>query len=292
VKARPLEIRGGVARRALLALALSLSVVIGCEDSGKKSASLAQGHLAFLVKAAKSDAREVRDGLPEGAKMLAALFQEAAPEVPGAEDARKALIRTRAKVNDLDSAKSTFFLVATADGTILRNNLDQDDMAGKNLFDVYPAAEKNKKKAYYEFSGSWDVARGVNGRDDAQRCAAAPILLKDEVVGYLATGWSWSAYAYRLESTLRSDILSNTKEGEKVPLVYVYVLVGSIAYGAPVSPVINGKELLKLDPLKKVQGDKVWSTPLEIDYRAFGVAMQRVPELGQDVLIAVLRSET
>jgi hypothetical protein len=230
--------------------------------------------------------------MPKGAKELEALFKEAAPEVPAAVDAREALINTRAKINDLDSAKSTFFLVATADGTILRNNLDEDEMAGKNLFEVYPAAEKNRKKGYYEFRGSWDVARGVNGRPDAQWCAAAPIMIGDEVVGYLATGWSWSAYAYRLETTLRSEILTSTKEGEKVPLIYVYVIVGEQAYGAPVAPVVNGKELLKLKPLDKLQGDAVLAMPVEIERRQFGVAMQRVVELGEDAVIAVLRSET
>lgn len=272
--------------------ALSGLLALGCEDTGKKSAAEASKHLDFLVTAAKRDVGEVRGGLPQGAKALESLFSEAAPEVPAATDAREALVRTRAKINDLDSAKSIFFLIAGADGAILRNNLDTDEMAGKNLFEVYPQAEKNKKKTYFEFGGSWDIARGVNNRDDAQWCAAAPIVLKDEVVGYLATGWSWSSYAYRLESTLRSEILTSTKEGEKVPLTYVYVVKGKTAYGAPVAPVINGKELVKLDVVGKTKGEETFAVPLEIEHRSFGVAARRVPELGDDVVIAVLRSET
>lgn len=282
-----------IGRRALFGILFVLcGLNLGCENTGKKSAEKAKGHLEFLVKAAKGDVAEVRTGLPQGAKELKALFQEAAPELPAAVDAREALISTRAKINDLDSAKSTFFLIATADGTILRNNLEEDEMAGKNLFEVYPASEKNRKKSYYEFRGSWDVARGVNGRDDAQWCAAAPILLEDEVVGYLATGWSWSSYAYRLETTLRSEILTSTKEGDKVPLIYVYVIVGDSAYGAPVAPVVNGRELVKVRPLDKLKGEEMISMPIEIERRQFGVAMRRVPELGDDVVIAVLRSET
>jgi hypothetical protein len=272
---------------ALLALSL-----MSCENTGEKSAQEGRAHLAFLVKAAKRDVDEVRNGMPEGARRLVELFQEAAPEIPAAELARSALLTTRAKVNDLDSAKSTFFLVAAADGSILRNNLEQDEMAGKNLFEVYPEAKKNRADPYYEFSGSWDIARGVNGRDDAQRCAAASIKLNNETVGYLVSGWSWSSYAYRLETTLRSEILTSTKEGAKVPLVYVYVLVGSHSYGAPVAPVINGKALVKLKPLEKLKGEEVYAAPLEIERRDFGVAMQRVPELGPEVVIAVLRSET
>lgn len=270
----------------------SLLLLLGCEDTGKISAKKATAHMEYVAKAVRSDVKEIRRGMPAGAKALEELFGDAAPEVPGPADTREALLRVRAKNNDLDSAKSTFFLVATADGMILRNNLEEDEMAGKNLFEVYPAAAKNRKDSYYEFNGSWDIARGVNNKDDAQHCAVAPIALQGKTVGYFVSGWSWSSYAYRLETSLRSEVLQNTKEGEKVPLLYVYVLTGGKAYGAPVSPEVNGQAILKLDPLKKTKGDKVVGVPLEITRRQFGVALQHFPELGDDVVLAVLRSET
>jgi hypothetical protein len=192
----------------------------------------------------------------------------------------------------LDSAKSTFFLIASSDGSILRNNLEEDEMAGKNLFEVYPSAEKNRKDTYYEFNGSWDVARGVNKKVDAQHCAVAPIALQGKTVGYFVSGFSWSSYAYRLETTLRSEVLQNTKEGEKVPLLYVYVIVGGKAYGAPVSPEVNGQAILKQNPIEKTKGGKVVAVPLEITRRQFGVALQHFSELGEVVVVAVLRSET
>jgi hypothetical protein len=245
-----------------------------------------------VAQAVKSDTDELVRGMPVGAQALTPLFEEAFPEIPSAAAAREALMTVRAKNNDLDSAKSTFFLVASADGSILRNNLDQDEMAGKNLFEVYPEAAKNKKDGYFQFRGNWEVARGVNNRDDAQRGVAVPIKLKGETVGYFVSGWSWSSYAYRLEASLRSEILQNTKSGDKVPLLYIYVLVGSSAYGAPVSPVVNGKTLVELNPLEKTKGGAVFATPIEIERRQFGVALRHMPELGEDVVIAVLRSET
>lgn len=268
------------------------SALFGCEGTGKVSAQKATVHMEYIAKAVRGDVKEIRSGMPAGAKALEELFQNAAPEVPGPVDAREALIRVRAKNNDLDSAKSTFFLIATVDGTIIRNNLEEDEMAGKNLFEVYPAAKKNRKDSYYEFNGSWDVARGVNNKDDAQHCAVAPVVLEGKTVGYFVSGFSWSSYAYRLETSLRSEILQNTKEGDKVPLLYVYVLAGGKSYGAPVSPEVNGQAILKLNPVEKTKGGEVVSLPLEITRREFGVALKHFPELGDDVVLAVLRSET
>ena len=167
---------------------LSMVGAIGCENSGKVSATKATQHIDYVAGAAQRDAAELERGMPVGAQALTPLFEEAFPEIPSAAAAREALMTVRAKNNDLDSAKSTFFLVTSADGTILRNNLDQDEMAGKNLFEVYPGAVKNRKDAYFQFQGSWEVARGVNNRDDAQRGVAVPIKLKGETVGYFVSG--------------------------------------------------------------------------------------------------------
>lgn len=292
-----MRVRGVSRRLALGALQFGLfwgafSLLLGCEDTGKISAQKATAHMVYIEKAVRTDVQEIKRGMPAGAKALEELFRNASPEVPGPEDARQALATVRSKNNDLDSAKSTFFLIAAADGTILRNNLEEDEMAGKNLFEVYPAAGKNRKDAYYEFNGSWDVARGVNNRDDAQHCAVAPIAIGGKTVGYFVSGFSWSSYAYRLETSLRSEILQNTKEGEKVPLLYVYVVAGGKSYGAPVSPEVNGEAILKLNPVEKAKGGKVVSVPLEITRRQFGVALRHFPDLGEDVVIAVLRSET
>ena len=91
---------------------------------------------------------------------------------------------------------------------------------------------------------------------------------------------------------LRSEVLTSTPQGGKVPLLYVYLLVGNSSYGAPVSPEVNGKALQKLKPLDQLKTQDVWATPIEIERRQFGVAFQRIKELGDDVVLAVLRSET
>lgn len=276
----------------MLCLLAMGSCQLGCEDQGKKSARLVEKDIDYVVAAARRDVGEVRRGMPAGAKELSPLFADASPEKPASADARKELLRLREDNLDLSAAKSTFFLIAHRDGTILRNNLEEDEMVDQDLFHVYPKAKKALEQDYVEFTGSWDVARGVNGRPDAQWLAAARIMAEGEVAGLFVTGWSWSAYAYRLETALRSHVLGETEEGGKVPLHYVYVIAGGKAYGAPVAPEVNGEAILQQNPLQKAQADQPVTLKLEITHRAFGLGLQRVPELGADVVLAVLRSET
>ena len=276
----------------LLLLAASVAFSFGCEDVGKKSAALAKGHVLMLAKAAKEDVLQVRRGLPEGAVQLSEVYQAAFPEVPSAETARKALRQTRERIPDLSIAKSTFFAMTSPDGRVLRSDMATDDLAEKNIFTAFPELAQVGQKAYVETRGTMPEAAGVRGRPDAQWVAGVPVKVGADVRGAYVTGWSWSKYAYRLETALRSAVMGETAEGDKVPLLYVYVLVGGAAYGAPVAPVVNGKAISDQHPLEHIAGDQVWAAPLEIEGRSFGVAVVRVTELGPDVAIAALRSET
>lgn len=272
---------------ALLALALSQ---FACEDVGKKSSEAARDNIAFIVAAAKQDVAEVRSGLPEGAKLLTELFKASHPETPGAEDASRALELARERVQDLRIAKSTFFAVLESNGRVIRNDREQDLMAGKDLFQFFPGL--SPAGSYVEGRGSMPEAAGVRGRTDGQWIARAAIESEGAVRGHYVTGWSWSAYAYRLETGLRSHILTGAKSGEKIPLLYVFVLVDQNVYGAPVSPVVNADAIARAGALGKANAQTPWTTVLTIDGRKFGLAAQLVPELGDKVGLAVLRSET
>lgn len=268
------------------------ALLLGCEDSGVKSAGEAKKHVAFLSAAAEEDVREVRAGVPEGARLLGDLFREAHPEPPSAENARKALNRVRDQVPDLRVAKGTFFAVVDREGRVVRNDRDQDLMAGKDIFQFYPELREALKKDYLETRGSMPEATGVRGRPDSQWVAASPVREGEDSRGLYVTGWSWSAYAYRLETSIRSQVLSETEEGGKVPLLYVYVIVGDDVYGAPIAPTVNAEAIGALKPLEQLQGTEIWTQALEIERRKFGVAVQAVKALGDRVAIAVLRSET
>jgi len=175
---------------------------------------------------------------------------------------------------------------------VIRNDQEQDRMAGKNLFTAFKELEKVAQGKTVETRGSMPEAAGVRGKPDAQWVVGVPIMSKGKVAALYVSGWSWSAYAYRLETALRSNILSNTKEGGKVPLTYVYVIVGNQAYGAPISPTVNAQAILKQKPLAGATATAPFSVALEIENRQFGLAVVPLEKLGKDVGIAVLRSET
>jgi len=283
-------------RTALLVLfsALSGAGVAACKDTGKLSATRASEHVAFLVDAVTKDVEEVRRGLPEGAQILATRLTND-PSLPKDLNAvRDALELARRKVQDLRMAKSTFFALVDPSGTVLRNDQEQDRMAGRPLFASYPALAAAKDK-YVETTGSMPEASGVRApRPDGQWVAGAPVVVNGAPQALYVTGWSWAAYAYRLEFALRSQVrteVANNKD-EKEPLVYVFVVAGKSVYGAPVTPEVDATTIAGIDPLSKVKDAETFSTPLEITGRSYGIAIKRAPALGADVGIAVLRSET
>lgn len=275
-----------------LGLALGLLTLASCTKTSEVSKQKARGHVEMLAKAASADVEEVRKGLPLGAKQLEKFFAQAKPGENAAE-AKESLELARNRVQDLRIAKSTFFLVADTAGVILRSDLEHDSLATKNLFGSFAGLKEATTGKYVETRGSMAEVAGVRGRGDGQWAAATPVMKGDAVAGVYATGWSWSAYAYRLENQLRSTIKAEAADAKvKEPLVYVYVVVDKDVYGAPISPDVNAKAVKDSGLLGRASGESVVDAAQEIEGRDFGLALKRVPALGQDVAIAVVRSET
>jgi hypothetical protein len=275
-------------------VALAGAGVAACKDSGKLSAARASEHVAFLVDTATKDVEEVRSGLPEGAKILETRLKSD-PALPKDLNAvRDALELARRKVQDLRMAKSTFFALADLSGTALRNDQEQDRMAGRPFFASFPALSGAKDK-YVETTGSMPEAAGVRApRPDGQWVAGVPVVVDGTTQAIYVTGWSWASYAYRLEFALRGKLRSELadKKTEKEPLVYVFVVAGKAVFGAPVTPEVNATTIAGLDPLSKVKDAETFSVPMEITGRSYGFAVRRAPALGADIGLAVLRSET
>jgi len=264
----------------------------GCTAETKKSAALAKEHVLELAKAAREDVRQIRTGLPEGAAQLGAILPTADKGELDAATAREALEKARNKVQDLRLAKSTFFALVAPSGIVIRNDQPQDRMVGKDLLASFPALRPALSSGYVEARGSMPEAAEVRGKPDAQWVAAVPVGSAPSLRALYATGWSWTAYAYRLENAVRSSVRGATAEAQKVPLLYAYVVVGSDVYGAPISPDVNAKAIREQALLGKLHGTEPASAELEITGRGFGLAAVLVPELGSDVGIVVLRSET
>lgn len=275
-------------------LCVVLAVVTsgGCTAETKRSAGLAKGHVLELAKAAREDVRQIRTGLPEGAAQLGAILPPADKGELDAASAREALEKARNKVQDLRLAKSTFFALVAPSGLVIRNDQPQDRMVGKDLLASFPALRSALSGGYVETRGSMPEAAEVRGKPDAQWVAAVPVGSAPSLRALYTTGWSWSAYAYRLENALRSSVRGATAEAQKVPLLYAYVVVGSDVFGAPISPDVNAKAIRDQALLGKLHGAEPTIAELEITGRGFGLAAVLVPELGSDVAIVVLRSET
>jgi hypothetical protein len=268
-----------------------------CTDSAKVSESKAVAHAERLAKLADDDVEEVRRGLPVGAKSLGPVWDGKKDPVADPSLARKALDRVRDECRDLAVAKSTFFALTDDKGTVLRSDQDPDILAGKSLVGSYPDMAKVLAGQAIETRGSMPETAGARAGGDEQWVAAAPVRDGEgKVRGIYASGWSMRRFAYHLEETLKSDMMSEAlRAGDKhvkLPLIYVFVVAGSKVYGAPVTPLVNTETLQKLDLLSKTSGDATHHQTIEITGRGFGLAARRAPRMGADIGVAVLRSET
>jgi hypothetical protein len=282
------------ARRSIFSLVPCVALLWGCERTDEASAVRALTHARELVDVAKKDASEVRNGLPLGAKELAKRWAANGTDLSvDTEAARDALNYARNKVQDLRVAKSTFFALATKEGRVIRNDREQDLMAGADLFVAFPALSRAVQEPYVEAMGVMPEAHGVKGKPDAEWVAASGVAVGQEVRALYVTGWAWSSYAFRLEYSLRNRVKTELAgKHENVPLLYTFVLVGDAVYGAPESPEVNAQAIADEKPLSKLGADGSFSTLLEITGRNFALGVQSSPDLAPNVAIGVLRSET
>lgn len=282
-------------RRLVLASAgVLLGLLAACKSTDETSAARALEHAKELAETASRDAAEVRRGLPLGAQQLAQRWAASGADLlEDPEAARAALNQARNKVQDLRVAKSTFFALVAPDGRVVRNDREQDLMAGASLFKAFPSLARAAQGPYVEALGVMPEAHGVRGKPDAEWVAAVGVDVGGQVRGLYVSGWAWSSYAFRLEFSLRSRITSELRgKRENVPLLYVFVLVGDAAYGTPESPEISARAISDLQPLSKLDASGSFSALLEITGRGFALGVQAVPDLAPGVAIGVLRSET
>lgn len=246
------------------------------------------------METAQRDAAEVRRGLPLGAQQLGQRWAASGADLLNdPEAARDALNHARNKVQDLRVAKATFFALAAPDGRIVRNDREQDLMAGAALFTAFPALARAAQGPYVEALGVMPEAHGVRGKPDAEWMAAVGVDVGGQTRGVYVSGWAWSSYAFRLEFSLRNRVTTELRgTRDNVPLLYAFVVVGDEVYGTPESPEISARAIAERKPLANLGADGSFAMLLEITGREFALAVQAAPELAPGVGIAVLRSET
>ncbi len=251
----------------------------GAEDAGAVPPSDA-GSPDDAGSAVDSGTVATPDGTPAG------------PGLPDPATVRAALERARDKVQSLRVAKSTFFAVATRTGVVLRNDQDQDLMAGKGLFGSFPELKKALTGKCVETMGSLEEAATIKNRPDAQWVMACPIQHQGEPRGLYVTGWGWSAYARRLQLAVVSEIQDQLQPGQNEPLVYVVVVVGDHSYGWDV-PDVTLNYVNELQLPGKIGESHVYGEVAEITGRKWGIAAISLPVFtGEKVIGVVARSET
>ncbi len=247
----------------------------------------------MLADLVTKDVGEIERGLPEGAVKLAPLLADGADPRQDIAGVRKALMRVRRDVIDLNVAKSTFFALTDASGIAIRNDLEEDVMAGRNLFAIFPALA-NVKNGVVTGTGAFPNATTKNGPDE-DWIAGAPVHRADGSLGaVLVTGWSYRYFARHLQEALKTHLIDAAKaagqEG-RLPIYYVAVFDRAGVYAAPLTPEVDTKALAGQDLATKTTTGPYIGT-VTIDDRAFGLAAQRTPKLAADTGVVILRSET
>ena len=279
--------------RRLPLIAFAALALAGCDDGKKLSEKEAFEEVAHIAPIVKEDVEQVRKGLPAGAAKLA---QKADADTLGNNSAlQKAVADSRAAVKELDVAKSTFFAITDATGTVLRSETDPDMLAGKSVITPFPALEKALDPAagVVEAFGEMVEMRGLRTGQDLAWVVVHPMKDDKGLKGLFVTGWSFRKYAAYLDDKAKRHVSEISVKAEKktVPIVYVFLFKGSKAYGSPLlSADVNAQAIEGLGILEKTSAGP-YKGNIEIAGRNFGVAAQRTPELGDDAAVVVLLSE-
>lgn len=281
-------------RYSLAALAPIVLTLAACDDGRKASEQSAVDELGHMTALVKEDVAQVKRGLPHGAEKLGKLLDADTLANPSA--VQKAIARARADEKDLMVAKSTWFSYADTTGTVVRSEADPDMLAGKNVVAAFPALKKalEPTSGMVEAFGEMKELRMAKHGPDMAWLAAVPV--KDEkggAKGVFVTGWSFRAFVYHLEQSAKMAVAESAqKQGKKnPPIVYVYLVKGKTAYGAPGMPDdVRAKTIEGLDVLSKTAAGN-YRGYVEITKRGFGIAAARVPEMGDDAVLTVLTSE-
>ncbi len=281
-------------RRDLLSLAVmaALPTLSGCQDKEKELAGVIGPNLADLLPLTERDAKQVREGLPKAAKVIVKHIDTD----PGAdaEGLKRALTTTREQVKELAFSKVTFFAFVGADGTVLRSEAETDLAAGNSIVKAIEDTKKllDPKAGTLETFGYMEGLRGVNKGNQLQWVVGAPVIHDgDKLVGAVVAGWSLRLYAKYLDQHFKQTLEKAREDPTKpIPLAYVFVVKGKMAYGGPDAPDVNASALGELDLPSKVKGDELYQTTLELEARRFLVGARKAPALGDDLFVVAMLS--
>lgn len=278
---------------AIAIAAVAIALLPACKDKGQESATRAARDADGLAEQVDKDVAEVERGLPEGAKRLGALWANGADPRTDPHEVRGVLLKVRREVPDLNIAKSTFFAVTDDKGIAIRNDLQQDVMAGMSLVPIFPDLSKALDGQFVVTRGVFPGPAGANG-PEKDWIAAQPIRNDaGRVSGLYVTGWTYRLFARHLHEVLKgrlAEALRNSGDTGKMPIFYVGVFDKSGVYTAPLTPQVDEKALVDADLVSKTASGPARGI-VPVTGRDFGWGAARTPKLGLETGVVVLRSE-
>jgi hypothetical protein len=275
----------------MLGLLLLGLLAVGCRDKEKEVEAMLEPTLDAVLPLVERDTKQVRDGLPKGAALMAKHLDE--DPSSDLEGVKRAIGKARAGVDELVVAKSTFFVFVDAKGVVLRSEVEPDLPAGKSLVDAIPdtKAVLAPDAKLIEAWGFMEGLRGVNKGGDLQWVVGHPVRTPEgKLQGAFITGWSLRKYALYLEEHAQRELTAKQEDKSKAsPLLYAFVVKGKQAFGGPMTPDENAQAVGELDLPSKAK-DGLFKTTLEIDGRRFLLAAKPAKALADDVFVVVMMS--
>lgn len=285
--------KAGMRKGASVGLALLLLLgASACREDAKVSAQKAADQAAWAEKQNEDDVAKISTGLTAGAKQFAPLYANGGDPRVDPQEVRATLFRARKNVPELNAAKTTFSVLLDAQGIGIRNDLEQDSMAGANLFATFPNL-KNSKTAFTTATGVVK-AESPTAQNDKTWVGEVPVPKADgSVGGYYLTGYTFRQYAFQLQDAMKqkmNDDLAKRNDHAKLPVFYLMLFDASGAYGPPMTPEVNETQVKDLDLVSKTASAPAQGV-VNISDRDFGYAAMRLPSFGADIGVVVLRSE-
>ena len=170
-------------------------------------------------------------------------------------------------------------------------------MAGANLFAIFPTL-KTPKDGFTMATGAFkpesSPAQNDRAQNDRTWVGVMPVKKQDgSVGGYYLTGYTFRQYAFQLQDALKqkmSDDMAKRHDNAKFPVFYLMLFDATGAYGPPMTPDVNESQVKDLDLVSKTATAPAQGV-VNISDRDFGYAAIRLPSLGPEIGVVVLRSE-
>lgn len=286
--------------RTLLASA-ALSTALGCKSKAQRQAEAAIPDLARLEKLVSD--RHV-DSLARALPIAATALSAKIDKGLGLEEAKllgPVFDELRNKSDDLRSAKRSYYAIADVNGDIVWVDDPNWVVVGRKLGVAFPDSKEllAGKKKYAAGAGRY----GGADPEALTLFEAAPLVKGDAAIGLLVSGWEVHEIAEDLQRQLQTDLAMKTvkpkvraKPKDKYQLALdtpdLWVAVFGKDYvwlqeGAP-QPLEDGAKALGLHA--KTAGG-LWTGTFDVLNHGWGAAAKRLPSLGPDMGLAVLRND-